>query len=175
MSVRSRSAVFHATTRVRVSTPRGMALVMALLVVVLVTLLVAGAISFTGTERNASVLQTRDDALSACTQAARNLFLARLRVLTPGSTAQVHLDDAYGQGIIRAGHFTGSTPSPTLTHVERLPANAVGASRDTARDISNTLGDAAEGAYWYSVTALCQEYPGGPEREVEFVIRVGLQ
>lgn len=155
--------------------PRGMALVMALLVVVLVTLLVAGAISFTGTERNASVLQTREDTLSACTQAARNLFLARLRVLTPASTAQVRLDDAHGQGLIRAGHFTGSTPAPTLTHVERLPANTVGASRDAARDISNTLGDAAEGAYWYSVTALCQEYPGGPEREVEFVIRVGLQ
>ena len=155
--------------------PRGMALVMALLVVVLVTLLVAGALSFTGTERNAAALQTREDSLSACTQAARNLFLARLRVLTPGSAGQVHLDDAYGQGFIRAGHFTGSTASPTLTHVERLPANAVGASRAAARDISNTLGDAAEGAYWYSVTALCQEYPGGPEREVEFVVRVGLQ
>ncbi len=167
----------------RPSGPRGMALVMALLVVVLATLLVAGAISFTGTERNAAVLQTREDSLSACTQAARNLFLARLRVLTPGSASQVRLEDAYGQGLIRAGHFTGTPaapapgapPSPTLTHVERLPANAVGASRGAARDISNTLGDAAEGAYWYSVTALCQEYPGGPEREVEFVIRVGLQ
>jgi len=163
--------------------PRGMALVMALIVVVLVTLLVAGAITFTGTERNAAVLQTREDSLSACTQAARNLFLARLRVLTPGSASQVHLDDAYGQGLIRAGHFTGTPaapapgepPAPTLTHVERLPANAVGASRGSARDISNTLGDAAEGAYWYSVTALCQEYPGGPEREVEFVVRVGLR
>lgn len=155
--------------------PRGMALVMALLVVVLVTLLVAGALAFTGTERNAAVLQTREDSLSACTQAARNLFLARLRVLTPGSTAQVQLNDAYGPGVIRAGHFSGSTASPTLTHVERLPANAVGASRGAARDISNTLGDAAEGAAWYSITALCQEYPGGPEREVEFVVRVGLQ
>ena len=154
--------------------PRGMALVMALLVVVLVTLLVAGALAFTGTERNAAVLQTREDSLSACTQAARNLFLARLRVLTPGSTGQVQLDDAYGQGFIRAGHFTGSTASPTLTHVERLPANAVGASRAAARDISNTLGDAAEGAL-VLITALCQEYPGGPEREVEFVVRVGLQ
>ena len=158
------------------SSPRGMALVMALLVVVLVTLLVAGALSFTGTERNAAVLQTREDSMSACTQAARNLFLARLRVLTPGSAGQVQLNDAYGgTGIIRAGHFSGSTASPTLTHVERLPANAVGASRGTARDISNTLGDAAEGAAWYSITALCQEYPGGPEREVEFVVRVGLQ
>ncbi len=160
--------------RPRPSSPRGMALLMALLVVVLATLLVAGAITFTGTERNAAVLQTRDDALSACTQAARNLFLARLRVLTPGSAAQVQLADAHGQGIIRTGHFTGA-PAPTLTNVQRLPANAVGASRDSARDISNTLGDAAQGAYWYSVTALCQEYPGGPEREVEFVVRVGLQ
>ncbi|HEX8818741.1 MAG TPA: hypothetical protein VF794_02345 [Archangium sp.] len=162
---------------------RGMALVMALIVVVLCTLLVGGAITFTGTERNAAVLQTRDDSLSACTQAARNLFLARLRVLTPGNTNQVRLTEAYGQGLILSGHYTGTpaTPAPggpaapTLTHVERLPANAVGASRDSARDISNTLGDAAEGAYWYSVTALCQEYPGGPEREVEFVVRVGLQ
>lgn len=161
--------------RPRSNAPRGMALVMALLVVVLVTLLVAGALAFTGTERNAAVLQTREDSLSACTQAARNLFLARLRVLTPGSAGQVQLNDAYGPGLIRTGHFSGSPTTPTLTHVERLPANAVGASRGAARDISNTLGDAAEGAYWYSVTALCQEYPGGPEREVEFVVRVGLQ
>jgi type II secretory pathway pseudopilin PulG len=169
--------------RSRPAGPRGMALVMALLVVVLATLLVVGAITFTGTERNAAVLQAREDSLSACTQAARNLFLARLRVLTPSSTEQVQLDDAYGQGLIRAGHFTGTPaapapgapPAPTLTQVERLPASSVGASRGGARDISNTLGDAAEGASWYSVTALCQEYPGGPEREVEFVVRVGLQ
>ena len=154
--------------------PRGMALIMALLVVVLVTLMVSGALAFTGSERNASVLQTRDDTLSACTQAARNLFLARLRVLTPGATGQVQMDDALGQGVIRAGHFSGTT-APTLTHVERMPANAVGASRGAARDISNMLGDAAEGASWYAITALCQEYPGGPEREIEFVVRVGLQ
>ena len=169
--------------RSRPNAPRGMALVMSLVVVVLATLLVAGAITFTGTERNASVLQTRDDSLSACTQAARNLFLARLRVLTPGTVDEVRLTEAYGQGLILSGHYTGTpaapapgTPAaPTLTHVERIAANAVGASRNSARDISNTLGDAAEGAYWYSVTALCQEYPGGPEREVEFVVRVGLQ
>jgi len=160
--------------------PRGMALVMSLIVVVLVTLLVAGAITFTGTERNAAMLQTREDSLSACTQAARNLFLARLRVLTPSSAQQVKLDDAYGEGHIRLGHFAGGADagvgsSATLTEVKAIPANAVGASRGSARDISNTLGDSAEGAVWYSVTALCQEYPGGPEREVEFVVRVGLQ
>jgi type II secretory pathway pseudopilin PulG len=158
-----------------------MALVMSLIVVALLSVMVAGAITFTGTERNAAVLQTRDDALSACTQAARNLFLARLRVLTPSSAPQVQLAEAHGGGLIRSGHFTGapaasgSGTTPTLTHVERLPANAVGASRGMARDISNTLGDSAEGAAWYSVTALCQEYPGGPEREVEFVVRVGLR
>ncbi|HSP77357.1 MAG TPA: type II secretion system protein [Myxococcaceae bacterium] len=159
--------------RVRTSTPRGMALMMSLIVVVLITLLVAGAISFTGTERGAAVLQTRADTLSACTQAARNLFLARLRVLPATNADGVELNDAYGEGLIRTAHYTGAPP--TLTHVERIPANAVGASRDSARDIGNTLGDAAEGAWWYSVTALCQEYPGGPEREVEFVVRVGLQ
>lgn len=161
--------------RSRPNAPRGMALVMSLLVVALATLLVLGAITFTGTERNASVLQTREDSLSACTQAARNLFLARLRVLTPGNVDEVRLTEAYGQGLILSGHYTGTPAAPTLTHVERVPSNAVGASRGAARDISNTLGDATEGAYWYSVTALCQEYPGGPEREVEFVVRVGLQ
>ena len=163
--------------------PRGMALVMALIVLVLVTLLVAGAITFTGAERGAAMLQTRDDSLSACTQPARNLFLARLRVLTPGATDKVVLaNEPYAAGTIRTGHFStaaappsGPSQPPTLTHVKRLPASSVGASRDSARDISNTLGDSAEGAAWYAVTALCQEYPGGPEREVEFVVRVGLQ
>ena len=112
--------------RSRSAPRRGMALVMALLVVVLVTMLVSGALAFTGSERNAAVLQTREDTLSACTQAARNLFLARLRVLTPSTTAQVQLNDAYGQGVMRAGHFTGDTPDRKST---RLNSSHSGESR----------------------------------------------
>ncbi|HEY0094899.1 MAG TPA: hypothetical protein VGB96_11260, partial [Archangium sp.] len=106
-----------------------------------------------------------------------------LRVLTPGAADKVVLaNEPYAAGTIRTGHFntpaappSGPSQPPTLTHVKRLPASSMGASRETARDISNTLGDSAEGASWYAVTALCQEYPGGPEREVDFVVRVGLQ
>jgi type II secretory pathway pseudopilin PulG len=153
---------------------RGHALVLALALVVLATLMVAGALRFTGDERSATALQARNDLLSACTQAARNRFLSRLRVL-PANVEHIRLDsreESYGSFSLGTGHFPGTPPE--ITHVRRLPPSEVGASRELAGDISNSLGSATSGAAWYAITALCQESPSGPQREVEFVIRVGL-
>lgn len=153
---------------------RGHTLVLAMALVVLATLMVAGALRFTGEERSATALQARNDALSACTQAARNRFLSRLRVL-PANVERIRLEaseESYGALSLGTGHFTGTPPE--IAHVRRLAPSEVGASRELVGDISNTLGSATSGAAWYAITALCQESPDGPAREVEFVIRVGL-
>src|SRR5689334_16258262 len=96
---------------VRRSLQRGFSLLMAMIVIVLMTLLVVGAISFTGTERAAAVQQTRAETLSACTQAARNLFLSKVRVLKGNVgvswvDAGVPIDDG-GVMLIQSRHYGG--------------------------------------------------------------------
>ncbi len=151
--------------------PRGMALVMAMIVIVLITMLVAGAITFTGTERGAAMLQTNEDAMSACTQAARNLFIARLRVLL-GNAERIKLDQQLNEEGRRV--FTGHYGTPSIVSAQWVNPNTVGESRSGAIDMSNKVGTAALVAGYYRVTAVCQERADGPQREVEFVVRVGL-
>lgn len=153
------------------SHPRGMALVMAMVVIVLMTLLVAGAITFTGTERGAAMLQADEDAMSACTQAARNLFIARLRVLL-GNAERIRFDQELNSEGRRV--FTGHYGTPSIVSAQWVSPNSVGESRSSAVDMSNKVGTAALMAGYYRVTAVCQERADGPQREVEFVVRVGL-
>jgi type II secretory pathway pseudopilin PulG len=163
-----------------------MALVMAMIVIVLVTLLVAGAISFTGVERSAARLQTNEDNMSACIHAARNLFLGRLRVLLGNAQAiqfeqPLQPENDSGQLLAASGHFAGSPPE--IVSVEWVEPNSVGESRAGAMDMSNKVGTAALVANYYRVTAVCRErfrnsagdpWQVGAEREVEFIVRVGL-
>jgi type II secretory pathway pseudopilin PulG len=148
-----------------------MALVMAMIVIVLITMLVAGAITFTGTERGAAMLQTNEDAMSACTQAARNLFIARLRVLR-GNAESI----AFDQPLNNEGRriYTGHFDNINVTSANYVDPSAMGQSAGGAIDMTNKVGTAAQVAAYYRVTALCEEFAGGPRREVEFVVRVGL-
>jgi Tfp pilus assembly protein PilX len=163
-------------------TPRGMALVMAMIVVVLITMLVAGAISFTGTERAASEVQAQEDTMSSCVQAARNLFISRMNMLdAEGPTRIVFREDLRQQvngvqgpewqGVrLATGHFN---------HLNEVSATDVsGAMKDPNRDvqdISNTNTNKPTTRF-YTVTAVCSESddPTSPEREIEFMVRVGL-
>nr|AYM52687.1 hypothetical protein [Aggregicoccus edonensis] len=151
--------------------PRGMALLMAMLVIVLITLLVAGAISFTGTERAAAQLQTSEDAMSACTQAARNLFIARLRVLL-GNAERIKFDQLLNDDGRRV--YSGHYDKVDVLSATWVNPNSMGQSRSGAIDMSNKVGTAALVAGYYRVTAVCEERANGPKREVEFVVRVGL-
>lgn len=166
---------------------RGMALVMAMIVIVLVTLLVAGAITFTGTERAAAMIQSDEDAMSSCTQAARNLFLARVRVLL-GNADSFTIDPTPigndGRNIY-GGHLGRDPLDPKKVNIvkaQKVALNAVGEGRSTASSIENRDGYAAQSANYYLVTAVCQQSaaptdgtsPLPAQREVEFVVRVGL-
>src|SRR5919198_565624 len=101
---------------------RGFMLVVAMVVLLVATLLVVGAIAFTGSERNAAVNQVNNDVLSACADAAKNLFLSRVNVLR-GNVADVVLnqeiqlgDGGYsGRVKVRRGHFDYSDPGMAVT------------------------------------------------------------
>ncbi|WP_224364326.1 hypothetical protein [Hyalangium versicolor] len=150
--------------------PRGMALVMAMVVVVLITLLVAGAISFTGTERAASEVQTQEDMMSSCVQAARNLFLSKLNMLDFNGPTKIKIDEDLLGTKLRTGHFNG------LAEVSaRDVSSAMKDPNREVQDISN--GDTSKPkTRFYAVTAVCREGEdvSSPEREIEFMVRVGL-
>nr|AYM52275.1 hypothetical protein [Stigmatella aurantiaca Sg a15] len=172
---------------------RGMVLVIAMIVVVLITLLVAGAISFTGTERAAAEVQTQADTMSACAVAARNLFISRMRPLAPSSVEFVRMDDEINGVRISTAHFTGSAlnaapdagiPGAEILSVENLNKTRAGALTDRSQimSIDNTPGRPSLQEV-YRVTALCRESSDGgvtdagtlsPEREIEFLVKVGL-
>jgi hypothetical protein len=148
-----------------------MALVMAMIVVVLVTLLVAGAISFTGTELAASRIQTQEDRMSACMQAARNLFIAKLNLLDPQGPTKIKFEENLGEMIVRTGHLGSVDEEVSAIDVTKKmedPDNQV-------QDISNRDTYKKKSGYFY-VTVVCREddEADSPEREIEFMVRVGL-
>jgi hypothetical protein len=175
--------------------PRGMALIMAMIVVVLVTMLVAGAISFTGTELAASEVQSQEAAMSACIQAARNLFLSRLQLkpdavpcdpllpagdeclnitfdetfLSPRDPRDDPADPLHGH-VLTTGH---------MGTLNRLSARQSGALNDPMKkqgDDTDTPGKRGRGPAFYVVTAVCRDdtVAGAPEREIEFMVRTDL-
>ncbi len=158
----------------------GYILIAVLIVLTVATLLVAGAITFTGSERSAAVLRTRDDRLSACAQAARNLFLARTRVLQ-GNIETVSIDAGIPYGddgetaSLQTRHYSLSDGgTTTLKTVVRLKDDTVAGSSNQVADSSNKVGKPTLMAGYYWITALCQEKSDGPEREIEFVVRIGI-
>jgi len=179
------------------SNPRGMALVMAMIVVVLITMLVAGAISFTGTERGAASLQERGDQISSCIQAARNVFLSQMHTVPADGvrdvTFNVSLPYVDRNGIARPMFVTTGKDFPTTSHFSGTPTNIPQAElvsiRDTTRSvmdpdvntdgIDGLTGESAKTRF-FAITAVCRETnPNDPnartaEREVEFLVRVGL-
>jgi hypothetical protein len=154
---------------------RGSSLLIAMIVLVLATLMVVGAIAFTGQERTAAVLQSRSERLSGCAQAARNLFLSQVRVLQGNIGSATLSATALMEGntaTLASRHYTGNVVA--LSGVKRLDDQSTAGASGQVYDLSNRVGKPKLLAGYYSVTALCQEKAGGPEKEVEFVVRVGL-
>ena len=157
--------------RTRSSAQSGFSLLVAMMVVVLMTILVIGAIAFTGHERSASVVHTRAEALDGCAQAARDLFLSRVRVLR-ANVGTLVLDTQLGTKMkVQSRHYDGTVALDTVTPV---PGNRVAGASGLEQDMSNRVGHSPMLAGYYQVTALCQAGSGGPEQEIEFVARVGL-
>jgi hypothetical protein len=158
--------------------PRGMALVMAMIVVVLITLLVAGAISFTGTERAASEVQTQEDMMSACAQAARNLFVSKLNSIDVKQPLSIQINEDLPNKFGDQTHLVGLRTG----HLGQLVSYGAVDVSDKMKDPNRNVVDISNGdtntqkTKFYTVTAVCRETedPSSPEREIEFMVRVGL-
>ena len=94
--------------------PRGNVLLIAVISVVVLTVLVVGAIQFTGQNRSAANLKSRGDRLSACGEAARNYVFAQLQQIG-SSPSSIRIDekivddaDATKQSQITTAHVGGA-------------------------------------------------------------------
>jgi type II secretory pathway pseudopilin PulG len=150
---------------------------MAMIVVVLITLLVAGAISFTGTERGAARIQAQEDQMSSCIQATRNLFLSRMRMIPATSVEQVSFDENLSGARVATSHFTGAPTHPAIATLKAV-TDATSTVQDpnvNVEGIDQKPGN-PQNTKFYAITAVCKESnePGSPEREIEFLVRVGL-
>jgi hypothetical protein len=155
-----------------------MALVMSMIVVVLITLLVAGALSFTGTERAASEVQTQESEMSACVQAARNLFLAKLELkmfedpANPGFLP-IRFTEDFGDPQNFMQLRTGHVGEPEVVSARRVDITD---KMLQVTDRTGGVGPPSLGPAFYTVTAVCRgpSGAGGPEREIEFMVRTGI-
>lgn len=159
----------------RSNSPRGNVLLIAMIAVVVLTVLVTGAIQFTGQNRVAASLKSRGDRLSACAEASRNYLLSQLRQLGQKPTI-ISINERIPdhptpskQSSVRTAHYKG----PVVLSIATVGGKSV-SNVNTNRDLSNVITASGSGAGdHYRVIVSCRE-PNGQESETEFLFRYGL-
>ncbi len=155
----------------------GNALLMTMIALAILMMIVAAAIQFTGTNREAATAKARGDEMQACAVNARKMLLAKLRtfgVPTGGLVLQSKIPDAQTTGEQRqvlTGHFGATAPEAVIVKID---STTMGASRDQVRDVSNTLASTTLGGDYYRVIVTCRHPSSNAESELEFTFRHGL-
>jgi hypothetical protein len=146
--------------------PQGNALVVVMVAIAVLTILVVGAIRFTGTNHDAAVMKNRSDQMGSCADAARRYLIAQLPVnpLSPSATELNPADTTV--------QFERIVPrQATIVSIAPL---AVGAARKQVRDIANSLGPGTLGGQYYRVVVRCIEPGSTRASELEFSFRYGI-
>ncbi len=162
-------------------TPRGSALLLTMIVVVVITVLGIAMIRFASRELAGATATRQNDALVSCAEAGRQLILSQFRstTISPASLTALNLPIS-GQGTARAvgGHIDSNVQ---VQQVVVLPSGTFGASRNAVRDLSNIIAGAGSlGGTPYRVIVHCQDHgdpatpTSGRQLEVEFGLRFGL-
>lgn len=166
-------------TRFLSATRRGNALMMVLISLAILMMLVAGAIQFTGTNRQAAMAQSRGAELQACAITGRKMLLSRLRtygISADSLTLDTVIPDSQNtadQTQVRLGHLDFDGGSPPQVVVE-LTAGSMGASGRQVRDVANIIGDTTMGGRYWRVVVSCKNPVTNAQSEVEFTFRHGL-
>jgi Tfp pilus assembly protein PilX len=161
---------------------RGSALIIAVIVVMIVSVIGIGILRFAFRETAGATAGAREQALISCAESARQLLVSQFNALGLQPTAitalNVPLDTTSGAGSTFAvgGHY--GTSGVTVAQVTYLPESAFGAT-NRARDLTNIIAVAGQGGRPLKVVVHCQAGgTGTPESgrqlEVEFGVRFGL-
>ena len=162
---------------------RGSALIIAVIVVLIVTVIGVGMLRFAFRETAGATAGAREQALVSCAEAARQVLVSQFNALglQPTSIAALNLplDSASpGSATARAvgGHY--GTSGVTVDQVSYLPENAFGTT-NRVRDLTNIIATAGQGGRPLKVVVHCQagdttSAASGRQLEVEFGVRFGL-
>lgn len=179
--------------------PRGNALVVSLIGLAVMLSIVAGAIQMTDQNRRAAAAKMRGDQLVGCADVARKHVLARLRrfgvdpsliqfgAATTGQTITTPnllptSPDPQDMMRLSTGHIGAAASSTGDATVVAVRAAAMGASKDQARDVANTIAEPTLGGRYYRAIVRCTDplegFANDPSRarevEVEFTFRHGI-
>jgi hypothetical protein len=161
-------------------TERGSALIMAVIVVLVITVIAVGVINFASREVAGAYGGARRQALVACAESARQLISSRFHAVGMNPTAIQALNvDLDGAGNTRAvgGHVDDTNVQ--INQVVVLPDRAFGPSQMT-RDLTNVIGGASNSnGQPLRVMVHCVDHgdasgAGGRQLEIEFGVRFGL-
>ena len=162
----------------RTRSQRGFTLIVALLVLLVATLLVVGAIAFTGSERAAAAGTFSAEKLSACSEAARNMYLSRIQnVLFHQSVPQIAFDKtiplATNEDVkVHTGHFD-LVVNVNSAGIVNSGSNESNTQISDVNDESNVAGARFGSPGYYRLNATCKDLGTNTEQEVEFYVRLG--
>jgi type II secretory pathway pseudopilin PulG len=171
-------------------TQRGSALLTAVIVILVITVIGVGIIRFAAREMAGSTASAKEQAMIACAETARSLLLSQFHALgvQPMALAPLNLPLDGSASSARTwavgGHYDtaearGSSPlSVSVTQVTLLPESAFGPST-RVRDLTNVIPLAGQGGRPLKVVVHCQQggdasATSGTQLEVEFGVRFGL-
>lgn len=174
--------------------PRGAALILAVIVILVVTVIGIGMLRIGTRELAGAGAGSRRASVVACAEAARQLLLSRFHALgtSPVSLEPLNVPlDATG-GLAKTfavGGHIGEDPTTELkdvpgktqvqiTQVSMLPENAFGPST-SVRDLTNIVERTGQGGKPMKVSVHCVDHgdgtpTGGRQLEIEFGVRFGL-
>jgi hypothetical protein len=157
---------------------RGSALLTAVVVLLVVTMISLGILRFTSRELAGATAAGHEQALVACADTARKMLLSQFHAMglqpTDVTAMNVALDSRTN---LVGGHY--DTAGVRVAQVTYLPANAFGPS-DAVRDITNVIaGPTGQGGRPMKIVVHCQQSgrgdaASGRQLEVEFGVRFGL-
>jgi hypothetical protein len=155
---------------------RGSALLTAVIVVLVVTIIGVGIISFASREIAGATAGAQRQGLVSCAESARLLLVSRFHAVGLVPTAveplNVMLDGTGGRVTAVGGHVDQGASTVQVSQVQFLPDNAFGPTSRT-RDITNTVSLIGQGGKPLRVVVHCVD-GGGRQLEVEFGVRFGL-
>lgn len=158
------------------SRQRGFSLLTVLVVLMVMLLLVAGALSFTGQEVAGAAQHVRRETMSACATAARNYIMSQIRTGAEGRAVNPFIAGQLdlGEFVVQTGHLDqGLGPGGYPRAVSPCPLNASGGAM---MDLTNTtLGFGGSlGRQCFRIVATCIDNRTNSRREVEFEVTIAL-
>jgi hypothetical protein len=163
---------------------RGSALIIAVIVVLIVSVIGIGILRFAFRESAGATAGAREQALVSCADSARQLLISQFNALglqpTSITALNVPLDTTGANSRVQAvgGHYDTSVTGVSVAQVTYLPESSFGAS-NRVRDLTNVIALAGQGGRPLKVVVHCQagdttSATSGRQLEVEFGVRFGL-